>query len=68
MSVTGYPEAQRGVPPLTSHITKRVHIVVVLSYHKVEAEQDHDCSNSRVQACMARQRQSRLSEYRTPLE
>ena len=24
--------------PLTSHVTKRGHVVVVLSYHKVEAE------------------------------
>ena len=57
--------------PLTSHVTKRGHIVVVLSYHKVEAEQKlqgHDRLNSRVQVRMARQRRSRLSDYRTPLE
>ena len=37
--------------PLTSHVTKGGHIVVVLSYHKVEVEQQlqgHDRSNSRV--------------------
>ena len=57
--------------PLTSHVTKRGHIVVVLSYHKAEVEQQlqgHDRSNSRVQARMARQRQSQLSDYRTSLE
>ena len=58
--------------PLTSHVTKRGHFVVVLSYHKVEAEQQlhgHDCSNSWVQVRMAIGRGSRgLSDYRTPLE
>ena len=33
MSVAGCPEARRGVPV---DITKRGHIVVVLSYHKVD--------------------------------
>ena len=53
--------------PLTSQVTKRGHIVVVLSYHKVEAEQlqGHDHSNK---VRMARQRRSRLSDYRTTLE
>ena len=38
MYVAGCPEAWRGVP-VDLNVTKRGQIVVVLSYHKVEAEQ-----------------------------
>ena len=37
-SIAGCPEAQRGIP-VDLNVTKKGHIVVVLSYHKVEAEQ-----------------------------
>ena len=36
--IAGCPEARRGVP-VDLNATKRGHIVVVLSYHNVEAEQ-----------------------------
>ena len=66
------PEVQRhGVASLlTSHVTKRGHTVVVLiTRSEVEQQlQGHDRLNSRVQARMARQRRSRLGDYRTPLE
>ena len=37
-SIAGCPEVRRGIP-VDLNVTKRGHIVVVLSYHKVEAEQ-----------------------------
>ena len=52
--VAGCLEVRCGVP-VDLNVTKKGHInfVVILSYHKVEAEQGHDRSNSQVQARMA---------------
>ena len=68
MSVAGCPEARRGVPVDLTHHKERAHCGRAVISQGRQQLQGHDRSNSRVQARMARQRRSRLSDYRTALE